>query len=87
MREARRARGVDGVGTTGEYDDAGAVVDDGLERAGAGDAEGEDGEGADAASDKVGVLGAVVEDEDAVEFQGLGVDRHCWRARVLGGGG
>lgn len=80
--EGRGARCVDGVGPAGEDDDAGTVVGDGGERAGAGDAEGEDGEGADSARDEVSVLGAVVEDEDAVGFHGLWVNRHCWRASV-----
>lgn len=55
---------MDGVGTAGEDHDAGVEVGDGLEGAGAGDGEGEDGERSDSASDEVGVLGAIVKNQD-----------------------
>lgn len=71
--EAGGVVGVDGVGPAGEDDDGGVEVGDGLEGAGAGDGEGEDGEGADAAGDEVGVLGAVVEDENKVGLHGFWV--------------
>lgn len=64
--EARGVGGVDGVGAAGEDDDAGVVGGDLSEGGGAAEDEGEDVEGADAAGDEVGVLGAEVEDEDCV---------------------
>lgn len=64
--ETGRVRGVDGVGPAGEDDDARAEVGDGLEGAGPGDAEGEDGERSDSASDEVGVLGPKIEDQNKV---------------------
>lgn len=57
---------MDGVGPAGEDDDARAEVGDGLEGAGPGDAEGEDGERSDSASDEVGVLGPKIEDQNKV---------------------
>ena len=69
--------GVDGVGPAGENDDGGVEVGDGGERGGAGDAEGEDGEATDAASDEVGVLGTVVENENQVRFHVFGVHFFC----------
>lgn len=59
---------MDGVGPTGEDDDAGVEVGDGFERAGAGDAEGEDGKSSDSAGDEVGVLGTIVQDQNQVRF-------------------
>lgn len=53
-------RGVDGVGAAGEDDDGGVEFGDGVEGRGAGNAEGEHGETADAASDEVSVLGTEV---------------------------
>lgn len=47
---------MNGVGASGEDDDAGGEVGDGLKSGGAGDAEGEDGEASDPSSDEVGVL-------------------------------
>lgn len=76
---------MDRVGPAGEDDHAGVVVGDGLERRGAGDAEGEDGEAPDAARDEVGVLGAVVEDEDEVGLDFFGV--HLGEEGGGGGGG
>lgn len=66
VRERRRARGVDGVGTAGEDDDAGLQLGDGVEGGGAGDTQGEDGELPDSTGDEVRVLRAIVEDEDEV---------------------
>ena len=60
-----------------ENDDGGVEVGDGGERGGAGDAEGEDGEATDAASDEVGVLGTVVENENQVRFHVFGVHFFC----------
>jgi hypothetical protein len=57
---------VDRMGAAGENDDGGVEVGDGFEGRGAGDAEGEDGEAANTASDEVSVLGAIVEDENEV---------------------
>lgn len=50
----------------GEDYDSRVELSDGVEGVGSGDAKGEDGELPDAAGDEVGVLGAVVEDEDEV---------------------
>lgn len=52
--------------TPGEDDDFGVVGGDLFEGGGAAEDEGEDVEGANAAGDEVGVLGAEVEDEDCV---------------------
>lgn len=60
--EARRVGRVDAVGAAGEDDCGGAQVGDRFQGGGAVDAEGEDVEGADSASDEMGVLGAEVED-------------------------
>lgn len=51
---------MDRVGTSGENDNTGIEVSDGVQRRGAGDAERENGEGPDTAGDKVGVLRAIV---------------------------
>lgn len=75
---------MDGVGPAREDDDRGVEVGDGLEGAGAGDGEGEDGEGADAAGDEVGVLGAVVEDENKVGLHGFWVHGGRRRRRRKG---
>lgn len=80
---------MDGVRAAGEDDDAGVVAGDLFEGGGAAEDEGEDVEGADAAGDEVGVLGAEVEDEDCV-----GLHRGSLHERgngdvftVYGGGG
>lgn len=63
---------MDGVGTAGEDDGAGAELGDGGEGGGTGDTEGEDRELPDPAGDQVGVLGAVVKDEDQVSGVAVG---------------
>lgn len=65
--------GVNRVGTAGENDDGGVEVGDCGEGGGAGDAEREDGETTDSASDEVRVLGTVIEDENKVRFHVFGV--------------
>lgn len=72
--------GVHGVGPAGEDDGPRAQALEGGERRRSGDAEGEDAQLADAAGDEVGVLRAVVEDEDKV-LAGAG------GRRERGGGG
>lgn len=75
------------MGPPGEDHHARVVVGDGLERRGAGDAEGEDGEAPDAAGDEVGVLGAVVEDEHEVGLDFSGVHLGGGVGGGVGGGG
>lgn len=64
---------MDRVGPAGEDDDLRVKVGDGFERASAGDAEGEDGEGSNSAGDEVGVLGAIIENQDELRFHGFWV--------------
>lgn len=55
-RERRGIRSVDGVRSTGEYNDPRVEFCDGGKRGGPGNVEGEDGKGADSASYEVGLL-------------------------------
>jgi len=73
---------MDGVWSAGEYDHARVQLDDVGERGGAGDAEGENGEGSDSARDEVGVLRTEVQDQNQVRFHGLWIHRHSfvWRS-------
>lgn len=82
LGEGGRPLGVDGVGPSGEDDGARAEALEGGERRRAGNAKGEDSQLADAAGDEVGVLRAVVKDEDQV-LAGAGGRRE----RGGGGGG
>lgn len=62
--EGRGIGSVNGVGTTGENDEGGVEFSDGLKRRSAVEAERENGEASDTASDEVSVLGTEVEDEN-----------------------
>lgn len=74
---------MDRVGAPREYDDPRVEFCDGRERRGPGDAEGEDGEGADSAGDEMGVLGTEVQDQDKVGFHGLWVHGHVFLAVAM----
>lgn len=67
---------MDGVRPAREYDNPRVEFCDGGERRGPGDAEGEDGEGANSAGDEVGVLRPEVQNQDQVRFHRLGVYGH-----------
>ncbi|KAI5383668.1 hypothetical protein KIW84_070877 [Lathyrus oleraceus] len=82
--EGRGVGCVDGVGTAGENDEGRVEFGDGLERGGAVEAEGENGETSDSTSDEVSVLGTEVEDENEVGFDAFGIHCHgCWRFMPL----